>query len=104
MKGHEFYKIVNIYKDVEKEDEEGNKYTEEILYKKNIKLKWYCANLEDITDYEEVVDFETGKKERGLTLVNHKSKGSVIIKMSYEEFNKLFNKEKNVKVNGFNKN
>lgn len=104
MAEREFFKIVDVYKEVEKEieNENGEKenVVEDVLVKKNTKVRWTCKNLEDITDYEEFYNIETGKKSK-FTIIHHKYAGRLVIDMTYNKLNELLNKEKTV-VYGFN--
>lgn len=103
---HEFTRIIDVYDLVSTEvtDEDGNKktITEEKCIKKDITFKWFVRNLEDIISYEQFLD-KDGNVVEDLSVVEHKSKGPVIIKCPYEELKQLLEEDKKSKVHGFKK-
>lgn len=97
MARHEFKRSVDLYKEVLNEDTQE---VEQKLIKKDIKVRWSCENLDEITDYEEVLN-EKGKIIKNRTLIIHRSRGELIVDGSYEEIKKTLEEKKQRKVYGF---
>jgi hypothetical protein len=81
-------KVLNdIYKEKILEDEEGNKYVQEYLYKKDVITK-RTIHLEDITAVSQTL-MQTGKAYKSRCIIFLKGEGPITIKESYEKLKQL---------------
>lgn len=101
MAKHEFKRSIDLYTNVYNEDKQE---MEEKLIKKNAKVKWFCQNLDEITDYEEILN-DKGKIIKNKTCLFHRTRGELIVDGSYEEIKKILEEKKQKEIYGFrNKN
>jgi len=94
MEGFEFTVSTDVYEEVY--DDDGKAKLK--LVKENVKTKWFCRDLDDITDIEQLSN-DNGNIRIQYTRVITKS-GDKIVNMNYTKMKNLLNRTRTI---GFKK-